>query len=105
MDRLAFGYDADTRIGRDDIADDILDTLDEVGGIVDQVNADLAALSADVDLRVQAARDDLGDDIAAVELQLTQGLAAVDGRIETGIEAYDVAVQGQFASVAGELPN
>lgn len=93
----------DTRIGRDDIADDILDTLDEVGGIVDQVNADLAALSADVDLRVQAARDDLGDDIAAVELQLTQGLAAVDGRIETGIEAYDVAVQGQFASVAGEI--
>ena len=93
----------DVRLGRDDIADDILDTLDEVGVIVDQVNADLAALSADVDLRVQAARDDLGDDIAAVELQLTQGLAAVDGRIETGIEAYDVAVQGQFASVAGEI--
>ncbi len=93
----------DIRLGRDDLADDILDTLDEVGGIVDQVNADLTALSADVDLRVQAARSDLGDDIAAVELQLTQGLAAVDGRIETGIEAYDLTVQGQFAAVAGEI--
>ncbi|MFV0409082.1 MAG: hypothetical protein ACK5LJ_05105 [Paracoccus sp. (in: a-proteobacteria)] len=93
----------DIRLGRDDIADDILTTLDEMGGITDQVAADLAALSDDVDLRVRAARDDLGEDIDAVELQLTQGLAAIPGQIETGIQDYDVTVQGQFMAMAGEI--
>ena len=98
------------RLGRDDIAGDILEDID---GLLDWANGtdaeltalrtDLAAESARVNGLVQGVRNDLQAEVGALELAITAGLASANGYTETAISTYDTTVQGQFAAMAGQI--
>ncbi|MDQ7775250.1 MAG: hypothetical protein Q4615_04705 [Paracoccus aminovorans] len=100
----------DIRLGRDDIAEDIiadvdglLEWMDETDDVISAIQADLAAEAARVDGIVQDVRDELADEAASIRLDLTNGLASANGYTDTAIETYDTTVQGQFSAVAGQI--
>lgn len=93
----------DVRLGVEDLKDDILGDLGDFTDELDRIDGELSALKDQVDDVINPAVAGLTDDLAALELDLQNGLASVDGRIETGIDEYDLIVQGQFEAVAGQI--
>lgn len=96
-------FTPDARFTREDMADEILAELDAIEPWMEAIDEELAGISSEIDNKVATARDQLAGDIEAVSLALTNGLDSIDGRIETGIENYDVTVQGQLSSIAGQI--
>lgn len=101
---------ADIRIGREDLDEDILqdleDALDWIGlgeGAIDelrdQINEDLELINS----RIGDVEQDLTDTAAAIRQELEAGLDSASGWVETGIDDYDLIIQGQFQAMAGRI--
>ena len=98
------------RLGRDDIAEDI---LEDIAGLLDWASgteaeltalvADLEAESARVDGIVQGVRDDLASEVTALELAIAAGLTSANNYTQTAISTYDLTVQGRFSAMAGQI--
>lgn len=100
----------DTRLGRPDIVQDILDDLDDalawIDGIDEWVAGVIGPLQAEserIDARVTALAQTVTDQTAAIRLELQQGLASANGYTDTAIEDYSVVVNGQVAALVGQI--
>ena len=98
------------RFGRADIEegilediDGLLDWMESTDDLIAEIQTDMGAESTRVNEIVQAVRDDLATEVADLELAITAGLDSANGYTTTAISTYDVAVQGQFAAMSGQI--
>lgn len=87
----------------EDIPTAVLEDLDDFRRDIDRIDEELDGIGAEIATAVGAAVGTLNDDFSALELQMQQGLAGVGGQVQTGIDAYDVIVQGREAALAGQI--
>lgn len=90
-------------ISPEDIPASVLEDLADFRDDIDRIDGELDGISDEINNVVGAAIGTLTDDFDALELQLQQGLNGVSGQIQTGIDAYDVIVQGREAALAGQI--
>lgn len=78
----------------------------EVSGVRDALAAEAQALrneAGQIDARVTQLRSDLTSTTSQIALDLASNLASAKGYVETSIQTYDEAVQGQILAMAGQI--
>ncbi|HCA4016380.1 TPA: hypothetical protein MPW60_003101, partial [Listeria monocytogenes] len=90
----------DIRMGLDDLADEVRDTIDEFDGFMDEVPGLIDGLRTDIDAdiaavngRVTQARTDLGNDVASARQLALDNLNVARNYTDTSVQSEAVARQ------------
>ena len=100
----------DIRMGLDDLADEVRDTIDEFDGFMDEVPGLIDGLRTDIDAdiaavngRVTQARTDLGNDVASARQLALDNLNVARNYTDTSVQSEAVARQTEAAQLAARI--
>lgn len=100
----------DIRLGLDDLADEVRDTIDEFDGFMDEVPGLIDGLRTDIDAdiaavngRVTQARTDLGNDVASARQLALDNLNVARNYTDTSVQSEAVARQTEAAQLAARI--
>ena len=100
----------DIRMGLDDLADEVRDTIDEFDGFMDEVPGLIDGLRTDIDAdiaavngRVTQARTDLGNDVASARQLALDNLNVARNYTDTSVQSEAVARQTEAGQLAARI--